>query len=390
LDPVRSSLRARLTRLSLAGLIALAGCASDDSGIGPLPDGSSSKNDLSSNMPNGGDMASNNTGDDMSGNMGTDDMGGGQEVDLSGPRTMIPGKGGCNGGTCLNPTCQANGTAAAIGMYPDTGFDAQPSFIPNDVIIPTFDDVPDGANSPPDPVYGVGGWTHTDMDFFKANNMHVDMFINTNNWCGDVLQDSDCTQAIVDILTNHNPANHTIHHVHIGIAGTASDPGCADATSCAAELDGVEALVNSLSAGGIPHMTRFRAPYGEPFQAQGTGLAMAQTLVAKYAVQVGWNLDSGDSTCDSTTAPCFTGQQIANNVTQLIGTPGTGQRWGILLMHGTYPWTHDALPILFGTNGYLSKNHFRVGTVEDAICWKYGKHSWDIVAQLNNTTRQSN
>src|SRR5262249_50460536 len=157
------------------------------------------------------------------------------------------------------------------------------------------------------------------------------------------------------------------------IAGTPDDPGCPDAASCAVELAGVESLVSQLSSGGIPHLTRFRAPYGEPFQAQGPGLAMAQTLVAKDAVQVGWNLDSGDWSCNSTTAPCFTGQQIANNVIQLIGDrPGNGQRWGILLMHGTYGWTHDALPILFGSNGYLAKHGFKLGTVEDAICWKYG------------------
>jgi hypothetical protein len=26
---------------------------------------------------------------------------------------------------------------------------------------------------------------------------------------------------------------------------------------------------------------------------------------------------------------------------------------------------------------------FKLATVEDAICWKYGKHSWEIVQQLN-------
>jgi peptidoglycan/xylan/chitin deacetylase (PgdA/CDA1 family) len=221
--------------------------------------------------------------------------------------------------------------------------------------------------------------------------MHVDMFINTNNWCGDVLGDADCTATLVEILRSQNPANHTIHHVHMGIAGTAMDPGCADAPSCDAELAGVETVVNMLSNGGRPHLTRFRAPYGEPFQAMGTGLSMAQTVVAKYAVQVGWNLDSGDSTCDSTTAPCFTGQQIANNVTTVIGDkPGNGQRWGILLMHGTYPWTHDALPILFGPNGYLAQHGFKLATVEDAICWKYGKHSWEIVQQVTGQARAAN
>ena len=33
---------------------------------------------------------------------------------------------------------------------------------------------------------------------------------------------------------------------------------------CDDEMKGVETLVDMLSAGGIPHLTRFRAPYGEP------------------------------------------------------------------------------------------------------------------------------
>jgi hypothetical protein len=49
-------------------------------------------------------------------------------------------------------------------------------------------------------------------------------------------------------------------------------------------------------------------------------------------------------------------------------------------MHGIFGWTYDAIQILFAPGtGYLAKNNFRVGTVEDAICWKYGKHSWEII-----------
>jgi hypothetical protein len=59
-------------------------------------------------------------------------------------------------------------------------------------------------------------------------------------------------------------------------------------------------------------------------------------------------------------------------------------------MHSTYPWTHDALPILLGANGYFATHGFRVGTVEDAICWKYGMHSWDIVQQLTGQPHSPN
>jgi peptidoglycan/xylan/chitin deacetylase (PgdA/CDA1 family) len=368
-----------LAALSIASLFVI-GCSES---AGPGGGGSP---DLGTGVGGGGG-GEGGTGGGGGGGTGGGGSGGGGGGD---PGTLVMGNG-CAGGACQNPTCMPHGTPAPIGMYPDTGFDPQPSYIPNDVIIPTFDDVPDGANSPVDPVYGKGDWTRSDVDYFKTIDMHVDMFINTNNWCGDVSMDADCSGVIVDILKDHNAANHTMRHVHIGIAGTPDDPGCADAASCELELAGVETLVSTLSKSGIPHLTRFRAPYGEPFQTMGTGIAMAQSVVAKYAVQVGWNLDSGDSTCNSTTAPCFTGQQIANNVTQLIGDkPGAGQRWGILLMHGTFPWTRDALPILFGPTGYLKQHGFKLGTVEDAICWKYGKHSWEIVQQLSGQTRGPN
>jgi hypothetical protein len=75
--------------------------------------------------------------------------------------------------------------------------------------------------------------------------------------------------------------------------------------------------------------------------ACGTFVFWVQPEVAKYAVSVGWNLDSGDSLWDdgtnctaqnsSTLGPCPTGQDIANAVIALIGTPGTGQAYGIVL-----------------------------------------------------------
>jgi len=82
--------------------------------------------------------------------------------------------------------------------------------------------------------------------------------------------------------------------------------------------------------------------------------------------------------------PCFTGDMIAQNVINLVGTaPGSGTAYGVLLQHATYPWTYDALPKLYGKDGYFAKHGFRIGTVEDAICWKYGKHSWEIVKEMS-------
>jgi peptidoglycan/xylan/chitin deacetylase (PgdA/CDA1 family) len=333
----------------------------------------------------GGDASSKGNGDDSGNpNPGTDSGGSGGEGGSGG----LSGNG-CAGGTCQNPNCVALGTPVDPGMYPQLGFEAQPSYIPSDTIIPTFDDVPEGAVSPPDPTYGSGSWTKLDLQFLDSNGMHVDFFINTDNWCGDVTLNGECTADIVDILTLHNPANHTIHHPHMGIASTTTPPanpnGCDTAAACDSELLGVETVIDTMSQGGRPHLTRFRAPYGEPYQAQGPGLDIVQPVVAKYAVEVGWNLDCGDSLGAST------GQQIATTVQNLIGTaPGQGTNWGIVLQHGTYPWTHDALPILYGPNGYLATHGFKLATVEDAICWKFGMHSWDIVAKLNGTARSPN
>lgn len=296
----------------------------------------------------------------------------------------------CIDGTCLNPECKPYKTAAAIEANPETGFDEKPDFIPNDVIIPTLDDVPDDVMSTPDQAHGSGGWTTKDLAWLDAHHMHWDLFINTDNACDlvDSPAPEGCTKAIADVLKNHYPANHTVHHYHLG---TAAADGCGDAACVKTELQGVETFINMASGGARPHLTRFRAPFGEPYQEGpgAPGYNFVPGAVSPFAVSIGWNLDSDDSNHDDGTnctdsdgnpAACPTGATTAGVVEKLIKTPGKGA-YGIVLMHGLFSWTYDALPLLFDpTTGYLAKNKFRVGTVEDAICWKYGKHSWEIVA----------
>jgi hypothetical protein len=196
---------------------------------------------------------------------------------------------------------------------------------------------------------------------------------------------------VLDILKLHYPGNHTVHHYHLGMRGAG---GCGDPACVTTELSGVETLINKVSNGARPHLTRFRAPFGEPYQDRGTGINFVPAAVAPFAVSVGWNVDSDDSNHDdgtNCTGACPTGQSIANTVQKLIGTPGNGSAYGIVLMHGIFGWTHDAIPILFAPGtGYLARNKFRVGTVEDAICWKYGKHSWEIVQMLSGQPRSPN
>jgi hypothetical protein len=142
----------------------------------------------------------------------------------------------------------------------------------------------------------------------------------------------------------------------------------------------------------------------------GAGLADVQPKVAKFAVQVGWHFLTNDAdnqpcgcqetsgtkcTCvdeskgnvcstDQTPGPYDNVTADYNNFVTAIGSgPGTGTSWGIALMHATNPWTAATLRKLFGPGGYMSTTKYRIGTVEDAICWKYGMHSWDIVNKVN-------
>jgi hypothetical protein len=160
--------------------------------------------------------------------------------------------------------------------------------------------------------------------------------------------------------------------------------------TCDAETMGVESTIDMISMNGISHLTRFRAPYGEPFQTSGANLAEIQGVVAKYAIHVGWAMESTDADHDQD------GQSLGasffiNKVTAAIGSGPGGGSYGVILMHGTYPWSLGEVKGLLDPNtGEFKKRGFRVGTVEDAVCWKYGKHSWEIIQQINNSPRTAN
>ena len=314
------------------------------------------------------------------------------------PTTPIKGNG-CAGGACLNPMCKALTTAAPVGDYVEIGFEQQPSYIPNDVVVLTFDDVPDPIHKPTDMPYanfGDGDWTRKLVDYIDMNNLHTDFFINSNNWC-DFSKHPECNGTMIKLLKNHNAASHSVHHMHMG-GSTPPNPmelwssSCGGPTAmykCDDEMKGVEELVSMLSAGGIPHLTRFRAPYGEPFLGGGGSIDLIRGIVKKYAVHIGWQIDSGDSNCDTCK---YTGQAMANNVLMRLGQrSGQGGNWGVVLMHSTYPWTYDAAKTLMDpTTGELKKRGYRLGTVEDVICWKYGKHSWELVQQVSGQQRGPN
>ncbi len=220
------------------------------------------------------------------------------------------------------------------GSFPSLGFDptydgtnatmSQPVYIPNDVIIPTLDDAPDGSDENGGPAgndgYTPGEWTITDLAFLDAIGQHWDFFMNSNNWTtvttnpADGTCDPDGYNAYLDILKNHFPANHTADHVQMGsdFQGNTTcfqyapdQPQCCDCTlcpttDCNTEISTVENLVAGISNNGRPHLTRFRYPYGWPLQSLGAGLADVQPKVAKFAVQVAWHF----LTDDADNSPC--------------------------------------------------------------------------------------
>ena len=252
-------------------------------------------------------------------------------------------------------------------MEPQTTFEPQPSYIPNDVIVLTLDDGPDGV--------GCNGQSCTVMDsqLLTQNGIKADFFFNTNNRCAVQPMFGCYTYAQNVIQAGHYIANHTVHHYHLAPGGGSGDGimHCSDAACVESEITGVEDTVSMLTNGMTPHLTRLRAPFGEPYQAGSTSdLAIVAPVVAKYAVEINWNFDSEDSN-----GTMWDGTSLFNNVTAIIQKPGQGS-WGIMLMHAVYQATYDMLGKLIP---YLQQNGFRLGTVEDVVCWRFGKHSWEII-----------
>jgi peptidoglycan/xylan/chitin deacetylase (PgdA/CDA1 family) len=309
----------------------------------------------------------------------------------------------------MNKACTAlPGWTVPKDPYPYVGGDGmQPGYIPQGVIIPTLDDGPDSADplptdGGPGDGYNPGSATMRDLAFLNANNLHFDFFINTNNWTdpvtGDCATETDYEphNDILLIAQTQNIGNHTMHHVlmagepQAGLNNPPPAPGtivCCDCQfnsglTCDSELANVESVVNKITNGGRPHMTRMRPPYGglwttSQFTSGYSGnLADEQSVTAKYAVTALWNIDDGDSNWDpSQGTPPPTGDTIAMNVMTAI----QGGGYGIVLQHAVFPWTADALPKLYGPGGMIPTS--KLATIEDAFCWKYGSHSWDLVGK---------
>jgi peptidoglycan/xylan/chitin deacetylase (PgdA/CDA1 family) len=274
-----------------------------------------------------------------------------------------------------------NGGKDAPGATPMTPFgEPQPAYIPNDTVIITIDDGPSDKPDPSDPDYEEykgclpNGCTAQVLDTLKAHNMKATFFINSANWTDEITTDSEATGLVRRMLKEgHTVANHTVHHYHLAPGGNTTDgeKHLTKASEIEAEILGVENSVKTITNGGIPTLTLFRAPFGEPYQS-GTAAdkALVSPVVAKHAVEINWNFDTHDQ---ETTDP----EVVFQNFKAAVGTgPGKGPSWGIFLIHATSPQDAKGLPKILD---YIESQKFKVASVEDVLCWKFGKHSADII-----------
>jgi peptidoglycan/xylan/chitin deacetylase (PgdA/CDA1 family) len=248
--------------------------------------------------------------------------------------------------------CASAGTEAP-GQYPQTDFSPQPAYIPSDTLILTLDDGPDVAK------------TAQILDILKERNVHVDFFVNTMNYGGPV----SLIKRMID--EGHHVGNHTVHHSHLAPGGGMDGvPHLSTAADVESEIAGVETAVQTLTGGAVSQLTRFRAPFGEPYQAgDPDDVALVEPVVAGHAVAIDWNFDTQDSTTSD-------GDVVVSTFADLVKTPGEpGAAWGIFLMHAVNAQDVDALPKILD---YIAAKGFKLATVEDVLCWKFGKHSWEI------------
>src|SRR4051812_25670501 len=164
--------------------------------------------------------------------------------------------------------------AAAVGDPLEIDFTTKPAYIPNDVIVLTFDDGPDTVNTP------------KVLDILQDKGVKATFFINTINFSN--VDKEPAAQAIIKriVAEGHELANHTIHHPHLQTLSP---------SAIEMEIAGVEQSVAKIFGANGPRLTLFRAPYGEPYtdgKPTGTAQKLVAPIVAKHAVHIGWAIDT--------------------------------------------------------------------------------------------------
>ena len=264
----------------------------------------------------------------------------------------------------------------AIDNYPQIDFTNRPTYLPNNVLALTFDDGPDSVD---DMNPTTSDNTRKVLDVLQQKGVHATFFINTNNYT-DVTMDDQAKSYIQRMWREgHEIGNHTVHHAHLGIASQPMDPGAPTEADIEAEITGVPEVLRRPDVLGscAPHLTLFRAPYGEPYQPPNDTTpryTLVAPIVARHAVEIGWAIDTFDYNC---LTPSGAGDPdcVYNNFVAAVATPGSGN-YGIVLMHAVQPQTATALPRILD---YIQQHGFILKSVEDVVRARYGMSSAELV-----------
>jgi MYXO-CTERM domain-containing protein len=233
--------------------------------------------------------------------------------------------------------------------FPSIGFEAQPSYIDNNVLALTFDDGPDWNN------------TARVLDVLRDNDVKATFFINSKNW-SDLEMDQPMRALVVRMIEEgHDLASHTKAH---------TDLATLSAEAVEAEVMAVETVVNSILGATAPRLTKLRAPFGSPYQTPvEPQLTTVSQVVARHAIHIGWAIDTFDYNCAGNPA-C-----VVTNFKNAVKTPGTGA-YGQVLMHSVHAQTAGALQEIID---YSRDSGFVFMTTEEMVCAAFGKPSANVV-----------
>jgi peptidoglycan/xylan/chitin deacetylase (PgdA/CDA1 family) len=243
---------------------------------------------------------------------------------------------------------------ALLADIAEIDFSTRPSYLPENVVVLTFDDGPDWNN------------TARTLDVLRDKNVKSSFFINTENW-SNVNTDAPMQELVRRMVREgHELASHSVHHLSLPTLS---------ASRIEEELVGVEQTVNRVVGPGAPRMTLFRAPFGEPYQGNdpnfpSPGYQLVAPIVARHAVHIGWAIDSFDYRCTMGDGAC-----VFENVRSALQTPGIGN-YGVILFHSVHSQTVAALPDIID---YIRANGFEIWSTEDVVRARFGRSSAEIV-----------
>jgi peptidoglycan/xylan/chitin deacetylase (PgdA/CDA1 family)/uncharacterized protein involved in high-affinity Fe2+ transport len=250
--------------------------------------------------------------------------------------------------------------AQPINTVPwEIAFETRPSYVPSNSIALTFDDGPDLVNTP------------LVLDVLKAKNVKATFFVNTDNTSGatDDGPNAPALKALIQRIVNegHGLGNHTVHHFHLPEESS---------STIEAEITGVQTTVSRADVLGPtwPPLTLFRAPFGEPYQSPGPGSSayfLVSPIVAKYAVEIGWAIDTFDYTCVSGTME----QRKQCVVSGFTSRAGSGD-YGVVLMHSIHPQTAAAIGDIID---YCNTHGLVLRRVEDFVGAKFDQVSKSLI-----------